>query len=514
MSTAFRESIRNFASTVRAQKQVKLKITDQLKLAMAEAENTSLRLVRSPEQYTVKSSVGKGNWAGVCWIAILDKSVTDTPQRGYYISMLFNNDLTQVYIGLGLGVTAYTSGTRLMDKHVQALREKTRSVLSNPHELIWDGSLDFGVDTSLAKSFARATVFTKKFNVDEIPDDDQISTHFNEIIKAHDAGIELLRLMQSEDINPDDGNAGKTSHTFDNKNDLTPSDFLLWDEQKEHEALSLWGRKRNLILQGPPGVGKTFWSKKFASMANECDARYSGLTGMGAPPKYIYRCQFHQSMSYEDFVEGYRPTPDGGFKLTRGIFLNAAFTALDNPNETVVLIIDEINRGNLSKILGELLSLIESDKRTADWATKLTYSNTDFWVPDNLYILGMMNTADRSISLVDYALRRRFGFINVEPDFDNSAFHSLLQNAGASEELITKIVKKLGHLNQTIENAPHLGPGFRIGHSYFISAEFSPAEDAIYKQIINYEVKPLLEEYWFDDLGMVDQLVGGLLAED
>lgn len=174
------------------------------------------------------------------------------------------------------------------------------------------------------------------------------------------------------------------------------------------------------------------------------------------------------------------------------------------PREVFVFIIDEINRGNLSKILGELMLLIEPDKRTPEWAVKLAYAlsaDERFYVPPNVFLLGMMNTADRSLSLVDYALRRRFRFVSLQPEYRSEMFRSALRAKGATAELVDLIVSRLGALNTAIaEDKVHLGPGYQIGHSFFVPHDSAQVVDATwYRSVIQCEITPLLKEYWFDD---------------
>jgi len=265
----------------------------------------------------------------------------------------------------------------------------------------------------------------------------------------------------------------------------TKSDFLsdIFISEETYETMkSLLERKKNLILQGAPGVGKTYAAKRlaYALMGKQDTSR-------------VKMVQFHQSYAYEDFIMGYRPS-ETGFELKKGPFYKFCRLASENPEKDYFFIIDEINRGNMSKIFGELMMLIESDKRGEELT--LTYSDKLFHVPDNLYLIGMMNTADRSLAIIDYALRRRFSFVELEPAFETEAFNNHLLKKGASEDLVNRIKTKLGSINLEIAKDVNLGKGFRIGHSYFCNYVNS---DKWYEEVIEYEIKPLVKEYWFDE---------------
>lgn len=264
-----------------------------------------------------------------------------------------------------------------------------------------------------------------------------------------------------------------------------------------NQAVSLLKRKKNLILQGPPGVGKTFIARKIAYelMGYVNDAQ-------------IDMIQFHQSYSYEDFIQGLRPSKRG-FELRNGIFYTFCKLAIAHPDRKFFFIIDEINRGNLSKIFGELMMLIEVDKRGQKYAIKLTYAEDEedtFYVPDNLYLIGTMNTADRSLAIVDYALRRRFAFVNLQPIYDKN-FRAFLSSKGISDNLIDHICTSVDKVNIKIINDSNLGNGFQIGHSYFCSFTDNQDESNWYNDVLTYEIKPLLEEIWFDNLDTVKDVM-------
>ena len=270
----------------------------------------------------------------------------------------------------------------------------------------------------------------------------------------------------------------------------TKEDFLrevFMTEEKYAQTVAALKYKYNIILQGPPGVGKSYAAKRLAySLMGERD------------DERICMIQFHHSYSYEDFMQGYRPDKDGKFTLRNGKFYNFCKKA-ESSDKEYYLIIDEINRGDLNKIFGEAFLLMEKDKRNTD-SVQLAYSSEQetFTIPDNIRIIGMMNTADRSIALIDHALRRRFAFIELEPAFGMAAFQSFVQDAPSAEKL-QKLLAVIANLNTKIAEDSSLGRGYRIGHSYFCPSNPAELTNERLNAIVEFELIPLLEEYWFDE---------------
>lgn len=269
-------------------------------------------------------------------------------------------------------------------------------------------------------------------------------------------------------------------------------DFLaeVFMEDTEYDRLvRLIETKKNVILQGPPGVGKTFASKRLAySIMGKKDE------------KRVMMVQFHQNYSYEDFIMGFRPSKES-FELNYGPFYEFCQTAKDHTGQKYFFIIDEINRGNLSKIFGELLMLIENDKRGEK--LRLLYENELFSVPPNVHLIGLMNTADRSLALIDYALRRRFAFYEMKPAFDSDGFKKIIEEHNDTK--FPKLINAVKDLNDAISKDENLGEGFSIGHSYFCPDDDIGADkiNVWLKSVVEFELLPLLNEYWFDEKGKI-----------
>ena len=284
------------------------------------------------------------------------------------------------------------------------------------------------------------------------------------------------------------------------------SDGCFLDRATLESMLQSLQTKRNMILQGPPGTGKTWLAKKLA---------YT-LIGYKDEDK-IRQVQFHPNLSYEDFVRGWRPQSNGTLGLVDGPFLQLTDVACQHPSDTYVMVIEEINRGNPASIFGELLTLLEADKRTSDNALTLTYqleSDQRFHIPPNLYVIGTMNLADRSLALVDFALRRRFAFFDLEPSISDAWREWVHRHCEIPTDFLSDVSRRIGALNDQIADDPNLGRQFRIGHSFVVPKSGEPiaVPEEWFMQVVEAEIAPLLREYWFNDPDKADEARSQLLS--
>ena len=249
-------------------------------------------------------------------------------------------------------------------------------------------------------------------------------------------------------------------------------------------------------------MGKTFIARKIAQHLTQNENNIQSLV-------------LHENYSYEEFIMGIRPNKEGKFLISGGVFYNFCHRAIQSPNNKFVLLLDEINRANISKIFGELLVLIENDKRGKENSIKLIYkSDEDFYLPKNLYVIGLMNTADRSLKVVDYALRRRFKFFTFEPEFENPEFKNFLKRNNVNSNTADKIIRNLTVLNQKIsDDSFDLGAGYCIGHSFFCpQGNKESYENDWYEEIIKNQIIPLIEEYYFDKPDTIEEISEDLLS--
>lgn len=304
---------------------------------------------------------------------------------------------------------------------------------------------------------------------------DNIDEQNEEIIESDDDIVEQLLVKQP--------------YTLENL--IQESCFV--DEQQLQQMLASLKMRKNIILQGPPGTGKTWLAKRLANIV----IGYKDSNNIRA-------IQFHPNLSYEDFIRGFRPASDGKLALIDGPFLEIIHQARNDPQSKYVMVIEEINRGNPAQIFGEMLTLLEADKRTPSEALELTYrreQENGIYIPDNLYVIGTMNIADRSLALVDFALRRRFAFFTLDPNFSEKWLSYMIKKTGLDSKLLEKIRERMNELNEFIAQDRMLGSAFAIGHSYLTHHKAIPKSEGLvwYQNIIDTEIKPLLEEYWFDE---------------
>lgn len=457
---------------------------------LEQAHTDDLRTKDYPGKHaglTMRVSFGAGNQAHVPWIALLGPG--QRPMKG--INPVYLYFRAEKVLILAKGVSA-----------------------ANPPAINWEvgeetQTVDEFFQTEYHKTAIRygGSFVHAVYDLSEPLDQEQVDSDLAELIEEYNEVLGLNQQEEPENVISEPSPAGyeleeKTAQTV--STETVMSDVFMSRERID-QVLALLHRKKNIVLQGPPGVGKSFIAKRFA---------YALMKSKDL--NRIEMIQFHQSYSYEDFVQGYRPS-DAGFELENGLFHQFCTKAAADPERPYVFIIDEINRGNLSKIFGELLLLIESDKRGRDWQVPLTYSKNlseRFFIPENLYLIGLMNTADRSLAIVDYALRRRFAFVDLLPEYRSEGFVRELKEAGADDHMITKITTRMMALNQRISrDTANLGPGFCIGHSFFCGAPANGIyDDAWFEEIIRFEIAPLIWEYWFDDPATAQNIVDELLA--
>ena len=473
---------------------------------------------RKSEELKAESKTGQfDNMAEVPWIKIVYKKTKIPTPKNVFIACLFNTK--KKTLNLTLMQTAIGKNTLKEEKEkvIELAKKKKEEILSKvPQKLFKTDDL---VSTGNKNYNEYTTIMYKEYTMIEILEDEYFIEDLYNMMDIYEEYYEKCFLTDEKELSEQVDSEESELMEEDNADMLLESDKPESSEQIETEKINVTEKydadkfleevfmerdkynilvkllksKKNIILQGSPGVGKTYAAKRLV---------YS-LIGRKDEDK-IKMIQFHQNYSYEDFIMGFRPEEDGSFKLRNGIFHSFCSKASKDKENAYYFIIDEINRGNLSKIFGELLMLIESDKRGVEFSVPLTYKQEeDFHVPENVHIIGMMNTADRSLAIMDYALRRRFCFIEIEPAFKIKEFENHLRNSILHEGDADKIIKKMIGLNKEIEEDSNLGKGFKIGHSYFCNPS---REEDWYKNIIEYEINPLIEEYWFDDDEKVAQI--------
>jgi len=437
--------------------------------------------VEQASRLRIQGSGGQGNAAEIPWVAFLDSSETTTPQEGLYVVYLFSRDMSRFYLTLAQGITELTNrlGTDSANSHMKAIAQAIRTALPASLTNGLDTSADLGARLQRGKGYQESVIFAKLYAASSLPEEEEFRDDLAQFLEIYESAIKIKARHEAGEV-------------FGQDCMQVLSDELLIDRASVKDLEVLLRDKNQLILYGPPGTGKTYIAKKLAS-AFICDRE--------SEESRIKMVQFHPSYSYEDFVEGYRPTnsSNGGmvFELQDGplkqIASDAAMAAMihkiresDSPVDPYVLIIDEINRANLSKVLGELFYLLEY----RDQSIQLQYSDKPFLLPPNLYIIGTMNTADRSIATVDAALRRRFHFYPLFPD--RPPVQGLLERwMTRHNPSFTWIAKVVDKANEILDD-----PNAAIGPSHFLKPNL---DDELVTRIWNYTILPYLEDYYLGD---------------
>lgn len=422
----------------------------------------------------VRGSDGAGLRSKVPWVRVYNRDRSPSAQSGWYVVYLFAYDGSMVALSLNQGTTTSDGSTfkakssEVLQDRVDHARKHLKSHLTHSTRLT--DHFNLADPGGLGDGYEAGNVTAITYPTGSIPNDTKLRADLDEM-------LELLRELDAAPVESSELSPTVLAEPGDATKDL---DWLveqtLWSPGELNEIIeTLLTRRPQVVLAGPPGTGKT-WTA-------ECLALH--LTG--GRPGAVHLVQFHPTYAYEDFVEGLRPVAASGsiaFDLVEGVLVKVADRAreVDHP---VVLIIDEMNRANLPSVFGELLYLLENRRTTIRLLHRERFS-----LPDNLYVIGTMNTADRSIRSIDTALRRRFDIFECSP---NGAILKAYYEDPSRSNDVAELLEGLELLNSQL--AERLDRHHAIGHTFFMQEHFTLNE---LERTWDRQVKPLIEEYFFD----------------
>lgn len=428
-----------------------------------------------PVSYQVDASSGIGLSAKVPWVRISNKEQSPNARNGWYVVLLFSADGKSAALSLDLGVT------RLKPAQVKQRREQAIEILGASADSGFVGNQieRFSktihlADPGLGARYEKGNIAAFVYETGLVPDTDSISTDLDWL-------LDRLEQLPSFPEEPESAEESLLSAEDGVRQLAEAISFTVNDTRDIIDSLT--DSTPQIVLTGPPGTGKTFVAQRIAAYL------------LGQPENItdnpnISVVQFHPSYGYEEFVEGLRPTPspNGGleFQAVGGTLLKIV-DEIDIDGQARVLILDEMNRANLARVFGELMFLLEYREQSINLLHRASFS-----LPKNLYIIGTMNTADRSAKSIDIALRRRFDFYELKPNVEVlKRFYSQPAN---TNNLGDELFEGFEALNSQVESL--LGDRhYQIGHSYFMKPQM---DKAVLRKIWNQQIQPLLEEYFFD----------------